>query len=522
MPTTAASLQVVVGADIAGALGGLRRVNSAVLDMGKTLGRGAVSPFAAIGGAVKGALGMLGGIGLAANGIETLIDGAGMLGTALGVGLAADFEDATAQLTAFTKSGDKATALMQRFQAEADATPFSSADIIGAGVSLLPVATQTGKDIMGLVKQAEVLAALNPAEGLGGAAFSLREAMSGDWQSIVERFNLPRSTINRLRQRIKDPMEVIRQTLATMGVDEGLVARMSETARGRLSTFGDAIASIRREAGTPILESAKTELERFAGILTQNKGTLGDAARGLGQAIGRGMHGIGEFLGTILQTATNIAGAHGLGLVQSALIATELRIGELFGAQSARTFHDVTDTLRRGVQWLLDNAPKLGAFMGKLFVGEGGQAGLIETVAGALNQFVADLPGNIAKVGEFKDQLVASFQAMVADLKRSLGMIVIQLGDTLGNVPGMGGLKAAADFWRRELGITPVAGTALRHPEAAAGFGAAGPLLPGTTVNVTLNYPQVASEQQADAVAAQIEAEVRAATAAPEGAPGAD
>lgn len=39
------------------------------------------------------------------------------------------------------------------------------------------------------------LSKLNPAEGLEGAAFSLKELMSGDYTSIVERFNMSRSLV---------------------------------------------------------------------------------------------------------------------------------------------------------------------------------------------------------------------------------------------------------------------------------------------------------------------------------------
>lgn len=51
------------------------------------------------------------------------------------------------------------------------------------------------KHLTSLNKLAMRLSKLNPAEGLEGAAFSMKELMSGDYVSLVERFNIGRSII---------------------------------------------------------------------------------------------------------------------------------------------------------------------------------------------------------------------------------------------------------------------------------------------------------------------------------------
>lgn len=53
-----------------------------------------------------------------------------------------------------------------------------------------------------LNKLAVRLSKLNPAEGLRGAAFSLKELMAGDYTSIAERFNISRSTLKDSEARI--------------------------------------------------------------------------------------------------------------------------------------------------------------------------------------------------------------------------------------------------------------------------------------------------------------------------------
>ncbi len=55
--------------------------------------------------------------------------------------------------------------------------------------------TTNVKQLTQLNKLAMRLAKLNPTEGLQGAAFSLKELMSGDYTSIAERFNISRSML---------------------------------------------------------------------------------------------------------------------------------------------------------------------------------------------------------------------------------------------------------------------------------------------------------------------------------------
>ena len=48
----------------------------------------------------------------------------------------------------------------------------------------------------------------------------------------------------------------------------------------------------------------------------------------------------------MIQTAKNIAGATGLGLIPAAITAIELRIGEVFGSAAQTTFHNLVDIVK--------------------------------------------------------------------------------------------------------------------------------------------------------------------------------
>lgn len=74
------------------------------------------------------------------------------------------------------------------------------------------------------------LGTLNPEEGFKGAAFALKELVSGDVQSLVERFNVSRDTAYQLRDAIQagqDPILLMNQYLNDMGITTDILeARM--------------------------------------------------------------------------------------------------------------------------------------------------------------------------------------------------------------------------------------------------------------------------------------------------------
>jgi hypothetical protein len=104
-------------------------------------------------------------------------------------------EQVSAQLMAFTKDGAATAAILDMIKTRAASTPFAFEDMATAATALLPASKAAGVGLEELIAQAEILAASNPAEGLEGAAFALKEAAGGDFASAIERFNLPRQYI---------------------------------------------------------------------------------------------------------------------------------------------------------------------------------------------------------------------------------------------------------------------------------------------------------------------------------------
>jgi hypothetical protein len=239
-----------------------------------------VATLAAVG--VKG----LGAIGLAGMGLEAVGSAAKGLGGALGIGLNSELEILRAQFLAITKDSAGTEKMLAGFQARADKTPFGLTEVAKAGAMLLPAAKQAKMGLDPLLDTASMLAALNPAEGLEGAAFSLREALSGDFVSIVERFNLPRDRIKALKKQGVPAMKIINQVLQEMGIDMSLVTAMGETFEGRMSTLKDTIAGFRRTLSKPLFDELKLGIIFIQGLLDDNKDAITAWATVWGQRIG--------------------------------------------------------------------------------------------------------------------------------------------------------------------------------------------------------------------------------------------
>jgi hypothetical protein len=204
-----------------------------------------------------------------------------------GIATNQSLENVRAQLMAFTKDGAAADAILADIRQEAASTPFAFEEMAAATSSLMSSAKAANTPLMDLVKQAEILAASNPAEGLAGAAFALREAVSGDFTSVIERFNLPRQYINELRKQGVPDLEIVQRAMQQMGLDIDLVSNLADTFTGKMSTFQDELSNVRATVTEPMFEAMKVGLDNFMGRMEANGPAIQEWATGLGESLGR-------------------------------------------------------------------------------------------------------------------------------------------------------------------------------------------------------------------------------------------
>jgi hypothetical protein len=346
---------------------------------------GLQSKLGGLGGALDAPMNAIKGIGSALSALGHAAEGARVVGDAVmgaanafGFGLAKELEDTRTKMIAFAGSAAEADRILADVRIEANATPFAFKELADATATLLPASKQAGIGLEGLVKQAEVLAALNPSEGLTGAAFSLREALSGDFVSIVERFNLPRDRLKELKADGVPALEAISIALKEMGVDASLVAGMANTLGGRWSTFMDTIDSARLAAVSPVYDQLGQALTVVSDIVNANTESFGGFATAIGETLASAI----QSLLTFLVMVQNISTEHGLSLFEAAITAIEIRIGEVFGPTAQEIFHAFIATIKA----ISDTISEFNDFMNS---GSGTATALQAVIVGITAAFVA-------------------------------------------------------------------------------------------------------------------------------------
>lgn len=242
----------------------------------------ASSVFGKIKGAASGLATILGGAALAG---ATAVAGGLVAAGVSGLGFNNSMEIVTAQLNAFTKDGNKTAEILEMIKKRAAATPFAFEEMAKATSSLMSSAKASGKSLESLVEQAEILAASNPAEGLEGAAFALKEAVSGDFTSIIERFNLPRQFINQLKEEGVPNLEIVSRAMEQLGLDTSLVTNLANTASGRWSTFLDTLQNLAATVTKPIFDAFSSKLGEVNNLLEANQPLLTALAEQLAGAL---------------------------------------------------------------------------------------------------------------------------------------------------------------------------------------------------------------------------------------------
>lgn len=201
------------------------------------------------------------------------------------IGTNMEMEETRATLLALTKDAGQTEDILAAMNKEAAKTPFTFGEISAAYVSLLPLTKQYKLDLQELVEVSELLAASNPQEGLEGAAFALREALSGDYTSLIERFNLSRAAINDLKAQGVPALEIVRKSMQGLGIDAELLARRAETTGAKWNTFVDNLRLGLAKAGKPLFDALGSGLDALIGAQDDIADVLNDINE-IGTALG--------------------------------------------------------------------------------------------------------------------------------------------------------------------------------------------------------------------------------------------
>lgn len=129
----------------------------------------------------------------------------------------------------------------------------------------------------------ERLLAVDTKQGVDGAVLALRELFSGDTQSLVERFEMPRKALNDIKNLpINEQLAELDKLFNEMNMTNHLVERMGDSSLGVINRIKEALSMKFRNAGLEALEQLKPI------ILDIEKAVSGGALDGFFNALTKG------------------------------------------------------------------------------------------------------------------------------------------------------------------------------------------------------------------------------------------
>lgn len=235
--------------------------------------------------------GLLGGLSLGAGFAAAQQAFAGVQGffDAIGdsvIGINSRLEQTTATFTALTGSVGAAADVVAALRREAATSPFNDAEVIAAGRALITSADGSTESLLKLIRVAEQLAAVDPAQGLEGASVALREAMGGDFESLIQRFEISRQAIARFRAEGLSNLDAVTAALRQMGVTSELVERLGQTFEGRRATIVSFFDELRGRLGAGVFERISEAFGHMVNLISRYGDQLRQVASTIGQTVG--------------------------------------------------------------------------------------------------------------------------------------------------------------------------------------------------------------------------------------------
>ena len=172
------------------------------------------------------------------------------------------------RITFNTMMGDvgKATKLMNQLRGYAASTPFAQGDLIDGSKRLLRLTGENVDQNVKLVKLASQMAAINPDKTISDAAEAILDAEGLEFERLKEfGLKLKRDDLKKMKKRGESlgqaALRGVEEALAKQTGGRDVVAALSQSFNGKLSTLKDNFTEMMREAGEPGFEVLKNGLD---------------------------------------------------------------------------------------------------------------------------------------------------------------------------------------------------------------------------------------------------------------------
>ncbi len=212
------------------------------------------------------------------------------------VGMNLQLEQATATFLTFAKSTEIAAQMTDVVRRNAEATPFSTSEVIEAARGVTPLSGGNPREMERLVGLAEVLATSNPIQGLHGATFALREAEAGQYLSLKRRFNIPTKFIREATKEGLEGVDVLQRALERMGWSWAAVQRQMDTTSGQWQLLEAVSQDFLRRMGMEAMQVAGQSLRDINTLLSGSREEVDALADAWGRELGSAVRDTIEFM----------------------------------------------------------------------------------------------------------------------------------------------------------------------------------------------------------------------------------
>lgn len=348
----------------------------------------------------------------------------------IGFGIANQFQRVDVTIRNLAGSAEAASAVLADMRDISNEFGIPFNDLRQSAAAFLPVARSTGVELNRLVILSQRLLAANPMENVSGAAFALREGLSGDMLSLQERFFLSRAQGAQLREALASGgteafLTLLDQMLNEVGATEEALRDLGQSGVNAFDQIKSSVLEAVASGFAPLLQTIQPVVASIAQFIS----TLAASNPELLQFIT--VLGVAALAAGPLQAAiTGIAGAFG-SLRQMAASATPLVRGAFAGVAAAGGV-GAGLAVARG----LANAGVRTGDLGRIAEGEDPGAILSERLAqilvlvvNALIEFARGITTVGAHIANAIDQLINVIELAGTYLQEAFGGVVTAVED---------------------------------------------------------------------------------------------
>lgn len=200
-------------------------------------------------------------VGLAAS-IGTAVGAAKILDATIGEAMR--YEQSEVLVTAIFDDKKASNQYQDMIKKMAEASPILDTSNMMSGSKALLGVTKDLPTLEKAWKIAEKLSIMDPAQGLEGAVYAMKELASGDGVSMAERFEMPKSVVNDIKNlKFEDQLAAMQKYLDKTGITNKTIDAMGNTTIAKWNQVKEKTTSIFRamgESSNGVLNESITKL----------------------------------------------------------------------------------------------------------------------------------------------------------------------------------------------------------------------------------------------------------------------